>query len=51
MKWIAASIALVAVAIVAVAVIIAKEHKTCQTVVVRNPGLYDSGTTRHEVCK
>lgn len=44
MKWIAASIALLAVAIVAVAVIVANEHKTCKTV---NNGFY--GKT--EVCK
>jgi len=47
LKWIAASIALLAVAGVSIAVIVAKEHKTCHWVN-RPSGLYD--TQRVQIC-
>jgi hypothetical protein len=48
MKWIAGSIALLAVAIVAVAVIVTRDHKTCTTV---GGGSSSYATPKHEVCK
>jgi hypothetical protein len=47
LKWIAASIALLAVAGVASAVIVTKEHKTCHWVS-RPNGFY--GTQRYQIC-
>lgn len=49
MKWIAGSIALLAVAIVAVAIIVTRDSKSCTTIEGRSTGL--SAHPSYVVCK